>query len=232
MSVELHLHEELMLLAFRDREGTVVGGTMYSHAVGGAVLAELMMAGRLRAEGEGRRTRIHVAAPTPVGNELLDEWLATIAEREKPRTLPDWVGRVAMTKDLKHRIASGLCRRGILRTGEDKVLLIFTRKIYPELDPGPERELKSRLEEAIFGSPEEIGARTAVLIALAHHSGLLKAVFDKKALKSRSETIDRIIAGDMLGQATKEAIEAMQAAIMVATIVPAIVASTTVTTSC
>jgi hypothetical protein len=28
----LHLHEEIMLLVLRDREGTVVSGTMYSYA--------------------------------------------------------------------------------------------------------------------------------------------------------------------------------------------------------
>lgn len=232
MSTELHLHEELMLLALRDREGTVASGTMYTHAVGGAVLAELLMSGRLTAEGTGRKTRIRVIDRTPLGDELLDEWLETIAEREKPRRLSDWVARVAGTKDLKHRVARSLCRRGILRNDEDKVLWIFTRKIYPEVDPGPERELKARIEEAVFGGSQSVGARTAVLIALAHHSGILKAVFDRKALKEHADDIERITSGERVGEATREAIQAMQAAVMAATIVPAVVASTSASTSC
>ena len=40
---------------------------------------------------------------------------------------------------LAHRLPDeALCRRGILRMDEGKVLLLFKRKIYPELDPAPD----------------------------------------------------------------------------------------------
>ena len=230
MSVDLQLHEEIMLLALRDREGTVHSGSSYIFALGGAVLSELMMAGRLEVFQDGKHERVRAVDATPVGDPLLDEWLEAIAEREKPRTLRDWVGRVAHTKDLKHRVALGLCRRGILRTDEDKVLWIFTRKIYPELDPGPEREVKERMERAIFGGSESVAPRTAVLIALAHHSGILKSVFARERLKRHENAIERITSGERVGDATQEAIQAMQAAVVTSAIIPAVVASTTVTT--
>lgn len=132
--------------------------------------------------------------------------------------MQDWVTIVANMKQLKHRVAKQLCRRGILRADEDKVLLIFTRKIYPELDPGPERELMGRLESVIFEGVEP-DPRTAVLIALADHSGVLRAVFDKKRLKAHKERLENISDGSSTAQATKAAIEAMQAAVMVATMV-------------
>ena len=50
---ELHLYEEIMLLALRDEEGTVASGTMYNYAVGGALLAELLLEQRLRIEEPG-----------------------------------------------------------------------------------------------------------------------------------------------------------------------------------
>ena len=37
----LYLHEEVMLLALRDEEGTVASGTMYQYAIGAAILAEM-----------------------------------------------------------------------------------------------------------------------------------------------------------------------------------------------
>ena len=46
----LYLYEEIMLLALRDREGTIFSGTMYNFAIGGAVLAELLMAKRIDVE--------------------------------------------------------------------------------------------------------------------------------------------------------------------------------------
>ena len=34
----LHLHEEILLLALRDKEGTIESGVMYQHAVAAALL--------------------------------------------------------------------------------------------------------------------------------------------------------------------------------------------------
>ena len=39
----LFLHEEVMLLALRDEEGTIASGTMYQYAIGAAILAELLV---------------------------------------------------------------------------------------------------------------------------------------------------------------------------------------------
>jgi Golgi phosphoprotein 3 len=227
---ELFLYEELMLLALKDREGTTVGGTMYSFAVGGAVLAELLMSGRIRLERKGKKSLVEVVDGRPVGDPLLDEWLAEISEREKPRTPQDWVQRMANTKDLKHRVAAQLSRKGILRTQEDRVLGIFTRKVYPELDPGPERDTTRRIESAILQTGGAVAARTAVLIALAHHAGLLKVVLDKPRLKKHKDPIQNIVEGDVVAEATKDAIEAMQAAMAAAGLIPVMVA-TTVSTS-
>ena len=112
--------------------------------------------------------------------------------------------------------------RGILRADEGNFLLIFTRRIYPEANPEPERKLMERLREAVFTDTQDVDPRTVVIVSLANSAGLLKVVFDKKKLKSRRARIEQIINGEMTGKAAREAIEAMQAAVMVAAIMPAI----------
>jgi Golgi phosphoprotein 3 len=223
----LHLHEEIMLLALRDKEGTVFSGTMYSFAIGGAVLAELLMEKRIDVETVQKKTFARVLNPAPVGDPLLDEWLSRIAGAKRRAQLRDWVSKVAQTRDLKHRVAEQLARRGILRLDEDKVLWIFTRKIYPEVDPNPERDVIERLREAIFGEGREIDPRTVVLLSLASSADLLRYVFDRRELKGRKQRIQQVVNGELTGKATKEAIEAMQAAVMVACIIPAMVVATT-----
>jgi hypothetical protein len=223
----LHLYEEIMLLALRDREGTVVSGTMYNFAIGGAVLAELMMEKRVDVEEAGKKKFARVLSPAPLGDPLLDECLAKIAGAKRRGELRTWVGKFAQAKRLKHRAAEGLARRGILRVDEDKVLGIFTRKIYPEVDPGPERGIIERLRQAIFQDGGEVDPRTAVLLSLAKSADLLKLVFDRKELKGRKERIARVVNGELTGKATREAIQAMQAAVMVAVIMPAAIAATT-----
>ena len=119
-------------------------------------------------------------------------------------------------KKLKHRAAKQLCRRGILRADEKSVLLIFSRKIYPELDPGPEREIVDRVRAAIFTDTTEVDPRTAVLVALGSKSGVLKNVFDKKELKARKDRIETIADAVSTASAVKEVVEGIQVALMVA----------------
>jgi Golgi phosphoprotein 3 len=218
----LYLHEEIMLLALRDREGTVFSGTMYNFAIGGAVLAELLMAKRIDVEVVKKRKYARVLSPSPVGDPLVDECLTKLDEAKRRDQLQTWVSKFANTKNLKHRVAEQLAKRRILRIDEDKVFGIFTRKIYPEVDPQPERELIERLRQAIFGDGAEIDPRTVVLLSLANSADLLKLVFDKKQLKSRKARIEQVVNGELTGEATNEAIQAMQAAVMVACIMPAI----------
>ena len=222
----LFLHEEVMLLALRDEEGTVASGTMYQYAIGAAVLAELLLNERLTVEQIRKRKLVNLVNSMPLGDPLIDECLEKIGRAKRRAVLQTWVSRFAGVKNLKHRVARRLCDRGILRASEDKILLIFTRKIYPEINPEPERELIERLRQAIFTDIEDIDSRTMILVSLAKSVGLLKVVFDKKELKRRKARIERIIKGEITGKAAAEAIQAMQAAIMVACITPAITAAT------
>jgi len=222
---QLPLHEEVLLLALRDDEGTIASGTMYQYAIAGAVLAELVLQGRVKVDESKRRKRAIVADPRPTGAPLLDECLEKIAAT-KPKGLDHWVGKFAGIGGLKHRVAERLCDRGILREEEGKVLLLFTRRVYTETDPRPEYEIVERLRRAIFTDTRDLGPRTAVLVSLADATGILKVVFDKKELKARKARIEQVVNGEVMGEAAKEAIQAMHAAVMVATVMPAIIAST------
>jgi pyruvate/2-oxoglutarate dehydrogenase complex dihydrolipoamide dehydrogenase (E3) component len=86
--------------------------------------------------------------------------------------------------------------------------------------------LIERLRRVIFTDTRDIDPRTVVLLSLANSTGILKVVFDKKKLKDRKDRIKQIVNGEITGKAATEAIQAMQAAIMVACVMPAFVATT------
>jgi golgi phosphoprotein 3 len=221
----LRLYEETLLLALRNDKGTVAGGVMYEQAAGGAILAELILEHRVSPVTEGRSTYAVVADRTPLGDPILDECLKKIEAASRRKKLASWVGTFAGLKGLKHRVAAGLREKGVLREEEGRVLLLFTRRLYPELDPAYEKAVVERLSEAIFNTGSVVDARTTVLAALAHHSGLLKANLDRRRLKEHRQRLEAVIKGDAVGKATKQAIDAVHAAVMVAVIVPAIVAN-------
>jgi len=222
----LFLHEEIMLLALRDEEGTIASGTMYQYAIGAAVLAELLLSKRVAVEQSRKRKLVSLVSSTPSGDPLIDQCLERVSRAKRRAALQTWVSRFAGVKNLKHRVARRLCERGILKADEDKILLIFTRKIYPEVNPEPEEKLIERLRRAIFTDATDVDPPTVVLVSLANSTGLLKVVFDKKRLKGRKARIEQIVNGEITGKAAREAIQAMQAAVMVACIMPAIVTTT------
>lgn len=226
----LYLHEEILLLSLRDDKGTIAAGSMYQYAIGGAVLAELLLDGRVRIETVKKKPMVTLVDPTTIGDPIIDECLEKVRTSKRRAAAQTWVSRFAGLKQLKHRVAEGLCDRGILREEDAKVLLVFTRKTYPELNPAPERELVERLRQAIFTDTDDIEPRTVVVASLANSAGVLTAVFDKKELKGRKDRIEKIVNGEIAGKATQEAIQAMQTAVMIATIVPTIITTATVAT--
>jgi hypothetical protein len=222
-STQLHIYEEILLLALRDKEGTILFGVHYPQALAGAILAELLLTNKADIESSGKKKFIKLINPKPMGNELLDECIKKLATSKRPATAQNWVQRFANISRIKHKAAESLCRKGILKMEEDKVLLIFNRKIYPEVDPRPEKKLMDKIYNAIFSTGKEIDPDTIILISICHSTGILKQFFDKKKLREKKNRIKEITSGNLIGKATKEAVEAMQAAVMVATIIPAVI---------
>lgn len=223
---ELWLQEEVLLLALKDDKGTP-HSSMYSIAMGGAMLAELLLNERLVLEEKPRKkplkpgkTPAYLVAvdnPKQLADPVLDECLHRVVTSKKARSPQDWVTRFGQLKDLKRRVAVGLCRKGILREREDRILVLFRRTAYPTLDGSPERRIVDRLQDAVAGDSMELEARTAVLVALANGTGILKHVLGKDLVKQRKDRIQEIGEGDIVGEATKAAVQAAQAAIVAAT---------------
>ena len=230
-SDDLFLYEEIMLLALKDEEGTIASGSMYNYAIGGAIIAELLLSQRITVDQSKKKKLVSVASPELLNDSLIDEWLMKMSSSKRRKTLQDWVARIANTRDLKHRVAIQLCQRGILKMDEEKILVLFTRRIYPEINPEPEKLIIDRLYNAIFTDTDDIDARTIVLLSLAKSANILPVIFGKKEIKQRKKRIEQIVNGEITGKATKEAIDAMEAAVMVACIMPAIMMTTITSTS-
>lgn len=227
----LRLHEAVLLLALRDEEGTIERRAgMYSYALGGAILTELSLAERIRV-GTDKKKLVDVVDKAPLLDPVLDDALVKVASAKRRKFATRWVSSFAGMKRLRHRIAEGLCRRGILKVAEASVLLFFRRKAYPTLNPGPERRLVERMHHAIFGDEQEVEDATAILITLGHATGLLNAHFDKKKLKQRKQRLQKIASGDTIGGATAEAVRAAQQAALAAVIASSAAAAASSTTS-
>ncbi len=220
-STPLNLYEQVLLLALCNPTGTLEGHCV-EYGLAGALLAQLQWAGRLGPLPEDS-SRVAVLDATPLGDPLLDECLQRIVDGKKPRTWKEWVSRITGLPQLRHRAADRLVEHGVLRADEKTILLIFRRKVYPELNPKPEALLREELRRTLFEDVPEVSPEMATLVALCHSCGLLAVQFGKQEIKARRDHIQSIIAGDKLGKATQEAIHTLQTAVLVGALIPIIV---------
>lgn len=220
----LFLYEEIMLLALRDQEGTI-STNFPEHVIAGAILAELLLDGHISVENS-RKQFVELRNTEPTEDPIIDECLERIASSKRRGSLQTWVSRLASIKNLRHKAAHQLCDRGILRAEQDKILFIFKRRIYPEINPIPEKEIINRLKAAIFTDHDQVDPRTVVLVSLADGSGLLSQTFGYKEIEDRKKRIEKIATGELSGKATKEVIIACQTAILIAVIMPTLISTT------
>ncbi len=217
---KLRLHAQVLLLVLRAKEGTVAGAPMYQYAVAGGILAELLLAKRLGVKAGGRKGKkwlVHLNSTTSTSDAVLDECLSKVKAAGKPKSPGHWVVKFASTGKLKRRVAARLVDLGILRADRKKVLWVFDREIFPEVDHSAETEIVSRLEIAIFTDSPEVDQRTILLVSLLYAADILKLVFDKKRLKPRKDRITTMIDGEVVGRATREAIESVRTTLALTT---------------
>lgn len=198
---DLHLHEALLLLALHDEKGTVLGSNGCLLPLGGALLADLLLDGLIRIDGGERERLVHAVDGTRHASPLLDECLAAIRKAARPAGVQRWIARFATIPRLKHRVADGLCGRGILRKGEHRALRIFRREAYPTADPRPERWLVKELWRDIASDDRPVPPHLAALVGLAYRTGILHHVFDAKFRRKRKERIEQIVKGDAIADA-------------------------------
>jgi hypothetical protein len=215
---ELFLHEEIMLIALRDQEGTVpIAASGYPYAIGAAILCELVLRGLITLKETNARTLVTATGSrAALDSPLLAECFRRIRKAPRRTTADRWIVRFASTHKLKHRVAKGLVEKRVLRADTVRFMLAFKVRIYPELDHEPEQAMLERLRQAIFDAAEDVSPRTAALVALTHSAGLLSIPFDKKELRSHKERIIDILRGKIFADADHDAQQ--QVAIIAATI--------------
>jgi hypothetical protein len=225
MSVKLPLYQQIALLAIHDDKGTFEA-EFVEQLLSGSIIAELLLLGCIKVEGKDKK--INYVKALPFKDNQLDNSLALLRNTTKPQSLKNTLHLIAKQKNFKHDVANSLCDAGILKAEQDKVLFLFTRNIYPEINPIPEQEIKNSIKTLIARTGSNVNPQTVVLLSLMKSSGLHKKHFDKAFLKQHQERIESLIKGDVVGEATQEVIEACQMAIMMAAILPTVITTTVV----
>jgi len=69
----LHLYEQILLLALRDKEGTIMPMAYYQYAIAGAILADLLLQKKVGWDQTKRSPYIIDIPGAMTGDDLLDD---------------------------------------------------------------------------------------------------------------------------------------------------------------
>ncbi|MEO9322880.1 GPP34 family phosphoprotein [Nocardioides sp. C4-1] len=223
------LAEDLLLLLLDDESGKPTGWVDLQTVLGGAVLADLALAGLVEVEEKAsvwRSAKVHAVGDRVPDDAVLAGALQTVAAKE--RSAQDLVGRLG--KDLDDTLARRLADRGILEREDSRVLGIFSRTRWPAADTTREAVVRRALTAALAHG-EEPDPHTRGLVALLHAVDQAHKVVDvdgvsKRDVKRRAKELAE---GDWASKAVRDAIQASVAATTAA--IAATTAATTATTA-
>lgn len=205
------LAEDLTLLLLDDDSGRpIVDNTSRDRAVTGAVLLDLVSAGRVSPAGtddDAKEGTLLVRDSSPTGDAVLDHALARLADKPvKPQRAVE-----LLVKGTRDAVLDRLVERGLLRRESSTVLGIFRIKSWPAADQEHEAQVRARID-AVLRQGESPDPHTGGLIALVHAIGALKKVLgeDSPELRSRAKEIAN---ANWASQAVRQAIQTVYAAV-------------------
>ncbi|WBB56175.1 GPP34 family phosphoprotein [Verrucosispora sp. WMMD573] len=159
------LVEDLLLLLFQPRSGTIAGENTLFYVLAGAVLADLALADRVTV---GNRRKVEIAEGQAPSDELLRPAWDYLSE--KPRGVQTVLA--AIGPELRKPVLERLVERGDIRREDRKLLGLFRTTALRDGGTGRRAGLLAEVRQVLVDGAEP-SARVAALVALLSGSGTL-----------------------------------------------------------
>jgi hypothetical protein len=226
--MSLLLAEQVLLLALDDEKGYDRSHWAGEAGLAAALLLDLGERDLLRADAD--RTLRALDGPLPE-HEVLHRAYEVVRESGRSRDAKGWVEHLQKElKPLRERLAHGLVERGTLSEDRSRLLGIFPRTRYPEADPHPEFEVRHNLAEVLVTGREPT-EEEALLVGLLEPLGLIDQAVPKEHRKAARRRAEEIGDRGLAGNAVRDAVREVQAAVMTAAIVATTAATATAASS-
>lgn len=218
------LAEDLLLLLLDDETGKpLVEGYTLPRVLAGAVLLDLTLDGVVEPSdgtGEVKKGRLVLRNRTAPLDPILAHAVAQLrgSKPMKPEAAIEKLG-----KNLREAVLGRVVERGWVHEAKGKVLGIFPTKTWPSVDDTHERVVRAKLRAALVaGVAPDPG--TAALISLLSAVDAAPKVFPDVKKKDVRKRAKEIAHGDWAAAAVRHSVEAVNAAVIAAVVVPSVAA--------
>ncbi len=210
MRGSLTFSEELLLLLVDEQTGglATVPDRAMRCAFAGALLMDLALADRIDTDLES----LTLVNATPLGDEILDPWLAMIAHADHTRDAAYWIERFAkpeVADRVRDTALRRLGERGILTSDVGGLLSLAVRvgrtRRYPMIDGEGSRDVQLRLMNILF-SGDIPAPHDAMLIALVDACDIFERLLTPAEMAEARERIELFGTLELLGRAVAAAI--------------------------
>ncbi len=209
----LTLAEELFLICLDEDQGGIVDCAAPSLRAGlpGALLAELVLCGKIRLDSKER-----VLVPdgeAPEEDENLNTTLAEIRQSDRPRKLQHWIQAwVGDHKKIRKALISSLVQKGVLHPGENGYYQEPGEAGLVIRPATPKYAIKLRLRACVFtGQPAD--RQSITLLGLLRASRLLDLVFTRDEIEGARRRIRLLVISQADVQAARTALQRIETAI-------------------
>lgn len=202
--------EDLLLIVTDPLTGKPQLDSMKADPVlGGAHLLDLVAAGHLGLDGDGRKARVFVSSYAPVGDPVLDQAFARVRNRgrQTPQNTVTKLGR----QGRKH-VYGALVSKGRMRVRPAKALGVFPLSRHDVVDTARRHDLVNRVRASLLHN-QPADAETGPLIGLLSAADLTKLLVDKPDRKRAKARAKVIAQGDWASEGVRKAIQAAQSAV-------------------
>lgn len=210
------LAEDLFVLLVDAESGRpLVDGIRFPRALAGAILLELALdetVGIGTGGDGGRKGRVVVRDVAEPADELLADAVRRLGSSKpmKPTTVVE-----KFSKGVREKLASRAVAHGRVREEARTLLGVFPARRWPAADGTYREQLRERIRSAVVegGAPD---TRTAALIALLSAADAVPKILpgeNKRAVRRRAK---EIAAGEWAAKAVRDAVNSIDAALLVA----------------
>jgi golgi phosphoprotein 3 len=195
----LSLPEQLLLLAFHEKKEHTLNASL-GFGLAGAVLAELLLRGKL----ERHRSTLVRRDRTLTSDPILNEALLIMDSLQQGQTPRYWINHLYFRmRRLRQKLTEQLAAKGLLTATKGRSLGLFPYRAYRLADPHPALALKDQIRQVIFRSFAPTPRQLAI-IALSQPAGL--KLFTREERSAAKARIDEALARDAISRAVAEAV--------------------------
>ena len=207
----LSFPEEIVLLLLDETNGDFVPlpESVFAIVMSGAALMDLALHNRIDTDLE----KMTVVDPTPLGDDILDEVLLDLGDKNTKLDIVDALYDVAVNaEDYRARALKRLVARGILKEENGRFLWVFHTRRYPVIDNTEQQEVRARMRQLLL-TDEIPDPRDVVLVCLIDACALAGFVLSAAELDSAAPRVEHLRKMDLIGQAVTKAASETEAII-------------------